>query len=170
MESCHIWFQCSVVTGGGTLGQLDEKYFKVLFCSKFISLAKVGHRDCMGYGSKNAKTRHHHSFKRSLARSMWTVFTGIWALVLSDTDPIEARSNDLRDPRAHFLPNRTSSRVWPVTKPANKTNSGAEAGKLGHKDENKYKYEGKVYTKIRATKNVMTSVWPNHLIIPLDVT
>ena len=90
---------------------------------------------------KCKRTRHHHSFKRSLARSMWAVFTGIWALVLSDTNPIESRSNDLRDPRAHFLPNRTSSRVWPVTKPANKTNAWAEAGKLGHRDKNKYKQD-----------------------------
>ena len=86
---------------------------------------------------------------------MWVVFTGIWALVLSDTDPIEARSNDLRDPRAHFLPNGTSSRVWPVTKPANKTNTWTEAGKLGHRDKNKYKYKYKYkYEGKEKDKNV----------------
>ena len=75
MESCHIRFQCSVVTGGATLlGQLDEKYFKVLFCSKFISLAKVGHRDCMGYGSENAKELSITIHSRDLSQDLCEQF------------------------------------------------------------------------------------------------
>ena len=73
--------ECSVVTGVGTLGQLDEKYSKILFCSKFISLAKVGHRDCMGYGSKNAKELSITIHSRDLSQDLCEQFllaSGLW--------------------------------------------------------------------------------------------
>ena len=67
-----------MVTGGGILlGQLDEKYFKILFCSKFISLAKVGHGDCMGYGSENANEPGITIHSRDLSQDQFLPASGL---------------------------------------------------------------------------------------------